>query len=50
MKGTGHAVPMLDTHKYVIEFPDGTEATYSANVLTEGMYMQSDENRNQLDC
>ena len=48
MKGTGHAVPMLDTRKYVVEFPDGAEATYAANVLAEGMYMQCDENGNQF--
>ena len=49
MKGTGHAVPMLDTRKHVVEFPDGAEATYAANVvLAEGMYMQCDENGNQF--
>ena len=48
MKGTGHAVPMLDTRKHVVEFPDGAEATYAENVPAEGMCMQCDENGNQF--
>ena len=48
LKGNGHSVPMLDTRKYTVEFPDGAEATYAANVLAEGMYLQCDENGNQF--
>ncbi|CAJ1962233.1 unnamed protein product [Cylindrotheca closterium] len=48
LRGTGHAVPMLDTRMYTVEFSDGAKATYAANVLAEGMYLQCDENGNQF--
>ncbi|CAJ1969005.1 unnamed protein product [Cylindrotheca closterium] len=48
LRGNGHAVPMLDTRTYTVEFPDEAKATYAANVLAEGMYLQCDENSNQF--
>lgn len=34
--------PILDTREYEVEFPDGSEATYSANVLAQNMLSQCD--------
>jgi hypothetical protein len=39
---------LLDTHKYVVEFPDGMEQIYSANFLAENMIAQCDEEGNQF--
>ena len=47
LKGTGNDHPILDTRTYVVEFPDGAEAEYAANVLAENMYAQCDEDGNQ---
>ena len=43
-KETGTANPnsILDSREYIIEFPDGAEAEYSANVIAENMYAQCD--------
>jgi hypothetical protein len=41
---TGNKHPaLLDTCKYVVEFPNGTEQIYSANLLAENMIAQCDE-------
>ena len=40
--------PMLDTRVYTVEFPDGTEADYSANVIAENMFAQCDSEGNQF--
>ena len=36
--GTASNNPILDTCLYVLEFPDGAEAEYSANVIAENMW------------
>jgi hypothetical protein len=46
--GTGSKHPLLDTRKYVVEFPDGMEQIYSANLLVENMIAQCDEEDNQF--
>jgi hypothetical protein len=46
--GTGNKHPLLDTHKYVVEFPDGMEQIYSANLLAANMIAQCDEDGNQF--
>ena len=38
---------MFDTRQYIIEFPDGAEAEYTANVIAENMYAQCDSEGNQ---
>ena len=48
LRGTGDANPILDTRSYMVEFPDGSEAEYSANVLAENMYAQCDTDGNQF--
>jgi hypothetical protein len=35
--GHSNANPILDTRLYEVEFPNGSEATYSANVIAENM-------------
>lgn len=39
--------PMLDTRQYVVEFPDGSEATYAANIIAENMIAQCDSEGRQ---
>jgi hypothetical protein len=46
--GTGNKHPLLDTHKYVVQFPDGMEQIYSANLLAENMIAQCDEEGSQF--
>jgi hypothetical protein len=48
LRGTGDTNPILDTRSYMVEFPDGSEAEYSANVLAENMYAQCDADGNQF--
>ena len=45
--GRSNQNPILDTHEYAVEFPDGAEAEYSANVIAENMYAQCDFDGNQ---
>ena len=40
--GLGHHNPILDTRIYEVEFPDGTQKEYSANVIAENIYSQVD--------
>ena len=40
LKGTKHANPLFDTRAYVVEFPNGMEAEYTANLIAENMYAQ----------
>ena len=35
--------PILDTREYIVEFPDGTEEAYTANVIAECLYSQVDD-------
>jgi hypothetical protein len=39
---------MLDTRKYVVEFPDGEVTEYTANVIAEGMIAQCDADGNDV--
>ncbi len=41
--GVRHSNPILDTREYQVEFPDGSTATYTANVIAENLYSQVDE-------
>jgi hypothetical protein len=47
LKGTAHPNPILDTHMYEVEFPDGQVVEYSANIIAENMYTQCDTEQNQ---
>ena len=40
LKGTPHETTMFDSRSYVVEFPNGTEAEYTANIIAENMYAQ----------
>jgi len=42
--GEANSNPLLDTRKYVIEFPDGDVTEYTANVISESMIAQCDAN------
>jgi hypothetical protein len=47
--GKAHKHPILDTRLYVVQFPDGKEAEYAANVIAESMIAQCDtEGRQHL--
>ena len=43
-----HTNPLFDTHEYEVEFTDGTCKKYQANVITENMYAQLDDEGNQF--
>jgi hypothetical protein len=45
--GNANPNPILDTWLYVLEFQDGAEAEYSANVIAENMWAQCDIDGNQ---
>jgi transposase len=47
LRGTAHSNPILDSRTYDVEFPDGAEAEYSANVIAENMWSQCDLEGNQ---
>ena len=47
IKGQAHKNAKCDTREYVVTFPDGAEAEYSANVIAENMYAQCDLDGNQ---
>jgi hypothetical protein len=42
-----HPNPILDTHMYKVEIPDGQVAEYSVNIIAENMYTQCDAEGNQ---
>ena len=46
-KGKANHNPILDTRTYEVEFPDGKQAEFSANVIAENMYAQCDTEGNQ---
>jgi hypothetical protein len=46
--GTAHANPLLDTREYLICFDDGTEETYTANLIAESLYSQIDDGGRRL--
>ncbi|KAG7370183.1 reverse transcriptase RNA-dependent DNA polymerase [Nitzschia inconspicua] len=45
--GKAAANPIMDTRMYVVTFPDGREAEYSANVIAENMLSMCDPEGNQ---
>jgi hypothetical protein len=48
VKGRADANAMLDTKTYEIEFPDGRNHEYTANMIAENMYAQCDEKGKQF--
>ena len=40
LKGTSISTPLFDSRAHIIEFPDGTVAEYTANIIAENMYAQ----------
>jgi hypothetical protein len=46
--GSSNSNPILDTREYLVCFEDGTEDTYTANLIAECIYSQIDENGRQL--
>lgn len=45
--GRAHRNPLLDTREYWIEFPDGDQEKYAANVIAENLYSQVDSEGRQ---
>jgi hypothetical protein len=45
--GLSNANPIVDTHKYVVEFDNGDETTVNVNLIAETMYAQCDPDGNQ---
>jgi hypothetical protein len=45
--GRANQNPVLDTRVYTVEFPDGKEKEYAANVIAEHMYSITDSEGNQ---
>jgi hypothetical protein len=45
--GKANHNPILDTRLYTVEFPDGKEAEYSANIIAETRLSMCDEEGNQ---
>lgn len=46
--GQSHDDSVLDTRVYDVEFPDGSTAAYTANLITENLYSQIDEEGRQF--
>ena len=46
--GQANDNPILDTRSYMVEFPDGYESAYAANLIAQNMYTQCDINGNQF--
>jgi hypothetical protein len=46
--GRGNVNPIIVTRVYEVEFPDGTIADYSANVIAEALYSQVDADGNRF--
>jgi hypothetical protein len=40
LKGTSHRDVMFDTRATILQFPDGAEAEYTANIIPENTYAQ----------
>jgi hypothetical protein len=45
--GKSNTNPLLDSRTYYVEFPDGTETEFAANIIAESMYAQADLDGNQ---
>jgi hypothetical protein len=48
VKGLANTNSMLYNRPYEIEFPDGSSDEYSANVISDNMYTQCDEEGNKF--
>ncbi len=46
--GSSNPNPILDTREYLVCFEDGTEDTYTANLIAESIYSQIDDSGRQL--
>ncbi|KAG7369945.1 reverse transcriptase RNA-dependent DNA polymerase [Nitzschia inconspicua] len=46
--GKSASNPIMDTRMYVVSFPDGREAEYSANIIAENMLSMCDPEGNQF--
>jgi hypothetical protein len=46
--GRAHSNPLLDSREYHVEFTDGTQERYAANIIAENMYAQVDEEGRQF--
>jgi hypothetical protein len=42
-----HPNPILSSHTYEVEFPDGQVAEYSVNIIAQNMYTQCNAERNK---
>ena len=47
-EGEANDNPLLDTRKYIVEFPNGELSEYTANVIAESMIAQCDEAGNDV--
>jgi hypothetical protein len=45
--GRAHSNPLFDTREYHVEFTDGTQEKYAANIIAENMYAQVDDEGRQ---
>ena len=48
LTGTKHHNPILDTHSYQVEFPDGEIGEYSTNIIAQNLLSQCDPDGNQF--
>ena len=46
--GTSNSNPLFDTRTYIVEFPDGAEKEYTANIIAENMYSQCNPDGEQF--
>jgi len=46
--GKANVNPILDTRSYMVEFPDGYDSAYTANLIAQNMYTQCNINGNQF--
>ncbi len=45
--GRKHCIPLLDSHTFVVEFPDGDQQEVAYNVIAEHLFSQVDSDGNQ---
>ena len=45
--GLQHNNPLFDTREYTVEFPDGSTAEYTANIIAENLFSQADSEGRQ---
>jgi hypothetical protein len=48
LPGTAYSNPMLDTRKYVVDFPKGRSDEYTANIIAQNIYAHCDEEGKQF--